>query len=94
MDIKQLLGQLSDRVTNVGFGCNTGPMICRMALTEIESQAETIRTLQTELDIARAAVRAELPDVTQLTRHTITLQRPLPALDVGDSILLLVVPPR
>jgi hypothetical protein len=93
MDIKRLLGQLSDRVTDIGFGRWTGPVICREAVAEIERQAEVIRTLGVELDIARAAVRRDMPEVTQLTRHTITLQRPLPAMDVGDSLLLVVVPP-
>jgi hypothetical protein len=69
-------------------------MLCQDALKEIERNAETIRTLQLELDIARSAVRSQSPEVVQLTRHTITLQRPIPALEVGDSILLIVAPTR
>lgn len=94
MDIKRRLAQAAELFTEDGKTSEWRVELCREAVAEIERQAETIRTLGVELDIARAAVRAELPEVTQLTRHTITLQKPLPALDVGDSILLLVVPPR
>lgn len=67
---------------------------CYAALAEIERQEEVMRTLRVELDIARSAVRSTLPEADQLTRHTITLQKPLPAMGVGDSLLLVIVPPR
>jgi hypothetical protein len=93
MDIKQKLQQFLD-VPGTWEGRIPGiTRLCREALTEIESDAEVIRTLKIELDIARAAVRAGMPEVAQLTRHTITLQKPLPAMEVGDSLLLVIVPP-
>jgi hypothetical protein len=59
--------------------------------SELERKNEIIRTLEVELDILRAAIRADLPGTTQLTRHTITLRKPLPEMNAGDSLLLVVV---
>jgi hypothetical protein len=94
MGIKQRLVQAIDSWEWRTVDPLLAHMLCRDALEEIERQAEVIRTLGVELDIASAAVRAEIPEVAQLTRHTIALQKPLPAMDVGDSLLLVIVPPR
>jgi hypothetical protein len=94
MDIKQRLQEFLDGPVTWEERIPGITKLCRDALEEIERQAEVIRTLGVELDIASAAVRAEIPEVAQLTRHTIALQKPLPAMDVGDSLLLVIVPPR
>lgn len=39
-------------------------------------------------------VQAALPNVGRITRHTIILEKPLPALVPGDSILIQVLPSR
>lgn len=94
MDIKERLREVIDFAGPVDYAPSDKRELCRDALAEIERQQEVIRTLQVELDIARSAARDTLPEVHQLTRHTITLQKPLPAMDVGDSLLLVIVPPR
>jgi hypothetical protein len=93
MDIKQRLRSHVVEGSSTAYVVKTRELL-NDALAEIERQEEVIRTLGVELDIARAAVRAEIPEVAQITRHTIALQKPLPAMDVGDSLLLVIVPPR
>lgn len=94
MDIKQRLQQMVDSKDLSYVGAATVAELCKEAVEEIERNEETIRTLQLHLDMARSAVRSQSPEVVQLTRHTITLQRPIPALEVGDSIILIVAPTR
>lgn len=92
IDIKQRLRDTIDSDQASPMDIWSVRALCRDALTKIEVLEESIRTLQLELDIARSAVRGQSPDCLVLTRHTITLQRALPALNEGDSILLIVAP--
>jgi hypothetical protein len=86
MDIKQQLRQVIVIGSREPFSLQWYELkdLCQSALAEIE-RLEGLNDQCVDL------VRVSCPGIGAMTRHTITLQEPLPALNPGDSLLLQVV---
>jgi hypothetical protein len=89
VDIKRRLADAAGETYggSIGAPLTGGAELARDALAEIE-RLESLNAQCIDL------VRVSCPGIGVMTRHTISLEKPLPALNPGDSILLQVLPNR
>lgn len=65
---------------------------CTRNRAAIDAASQEIKRLKYDLEICKDIVRVLAPGVLNATKHTVTVEHPIPSLQAGDMLTLMVKP--